>query len=320
NLADSIALTPRLTVDIGFKGVDVLHNGRNTLPGPRQQVRFDSFAALPRAAVHYKLDDRQQLFANITTNFRAPDEYTLYDSYYGGTQYGQGTTALKNEYSVSEEVGYRYIGPNLSGSLTAFHYHFRNRQLATIVDFGGAQINSTINAGSQTSYGVDAEVDYRLAKGVSLYVSGEYLHARLGSDIPAGDDFLPTKGKRAVSSPSYQFGVGGTYDDSRLFGSFALKYVGRQYSTFMNDESIKGYATLDFSVGVHLAGLIDSKRTDFRVNFINVTDPHVLSGVEAIAPNAQETIGRNGTVIPGSAPAYYIGSGAAVTATLSRAF
>ncbi|MDB5714796.1 MAG: TonB-dependent receptor, partial [Sphingomonadales bacterium] len=234
-LADSIAVTPRLTVDVGFKGVDVLHNGRNYLPGPRQQVRFDSFAALPRAAVHYKLDDRQQLFANITTNFRAPDEYTLYDSYYGGTQYSQGTTALKNEYSVSEEVGYRYIGPNLSASLTAFHYHFRNRQLATIVDFGGAQINSTINAGSQTSYGLDAEIDYRPAKGVSLYVSGEYLHARLDSDIPAGGDFLPTKGKRAVSSPSYQFGVGGTYDDSRLFGSFALKYVGRQYSTFMND-------------------------------------------------------------------------------------
>ena len=319
-VADSIALTPRLRVDIGFKGVDVLHNGRNYLPGPQDRVRFDSFAALPRAAVHYQLDDRQQLFANITTNFRAPDEYTLYNSYDSGELVGQGTTALKNEYSVSEEIGYRYIGPSLSGSVTGFHYHFRNRQLGTVVDLGGAQINSTLNAGSQTSYGVDAEIDYRPAKGVSFYLSGEYLHARLDSDIPIGDELLPTRGKHAVSSPTYQIGFGGTYDDGRLFGSFALKYVDRQYATFMNDESIKGYATLDLSIGVHLADLIDGKRTDLRFNAINVTDPHVLSGVEAVTPNAQDTVGRGGTVIAGAAPAYYIGSGRAVSATLSRAF
>ncbi len=319
-LADSIAVTPRLTIDVGFKGVDVLHNGRNYLPGPQSKVRFDSFAALPRAAARYRLDDRQQLFANVTTNFRAPDEYTLYNVYDGGAVSGQGTTALKNEYSVSEELGYRYIGPNLSASLTAFHYHFRNRQLATVIDNGNAQINSTINAGRQTSYGLDSEIDYRPAKGVSLYVSGEYLRARIDDDLPVGDDFLPTKGKHAVSSPTFQLGFGTTYDDGRLFGSTALKYVGRQYATFTNDESIKGYATLDLSIGMHLAGLIDAQRTDLRLNAINVTNPHVLSGVEAISTNAQDTTGRNGTPILGAAPAYYVGSGRAVMATLSRAF
>jgi iron complex outermembrane receptor protein len=319
-LADSIAVTPRLTIEIGFKGVDVLHNGRNYLPGSQSKVRFDSFAALPRAAVHYRLDDRQQLFANFTTNFRVPDEYTLYNSYDGGVLSGQGTIKLKNEYSVSEELGYRYIGANLSASLTAFHYHFRNRQLATVIDAGGALINSTINAGQQTSYGFDGEIDYRPARGVSIYISGEYLHARLDDDLPVDGDFLPTKGKHAVSAPTVQLGLGGTYDDGRLFGSFALKYVGRQYATFMNDESIKGYATLDMSVGVHLAGLIDAQRTDLRLNVINATNPHVLSGVEAISTNAQDATGRNGAVIPGLPPAYYIGSGRAVMATLSRAF
>ncbi len=65
---------------------------------------------------------------------------------------------------------------------------------------------------------------------------------------------------------------------------------------------------------------LDGKRTDLRVNAINVTDPHVLAGVQAVSTNAQDTIGRNGTVIAGSPPAYYIGSGAAVMATISRAF
>ena len=319
-VADSVTVTPRLTVDVGFKGVDLLRNGRNHLPGPQDKVHTDSFAALPRASVHYKLDDRQQLFANVTTNFRTPNEFALYNSYYGGELVQQGTSNLKNEYSVSEELGYRYIGPSLSFSLTAFHYHFRNRQVATVINSGGALVNSTVNGGSQTSYGLDAEIDYRPAKGVSIYASGEYLHTRQDDDLAIGGDYLPTKGKRAVSSPEFQFAVGSTYDDGRLFGSTALKYVGRQYSTFMNDESIKGYATLDLAIGVHLAGLIDAQRMDLRVNAINVTNPRVLSGVYSVSSNAQDTVGRNGTVISGSAPAYYIGGGRAVVATLSRAF
>ncbi|MBN9144438.1 MAG: TonB-dependent receptor [Novosphingobium sp.] len=319
-VADSIAITDRLTADLGFKGVDVLHSGRNFLPGPQSGVHFDSFAALPRAALHYRLDDRQQVFANITTNFRAPNEYTLYNTYDYGAISTQGTTALKNEYSVSQELGYRYIGPNLSFSLTGFHYHFRNRQLSTIIDSGGALVYSTINAGSQTSYGIDGEIDWRPAKGVSLYVSGEYLHTRIDSDLAVGNDFLPTRGRQAVSSPGFQFGVGSTYDDGRLFGSTALKYVGRQYSTFMNDESIPAYATLDLSVGVHLAEWIDGKRTDLRVNAINITNPRVLSGVQSVGLNAQDTTGRGGTVISGAAPSYYIGSGRAFVVTLARAF
>jgi iron complex outermembrane receptor protein len=319
-LADSIHVTPKLGVDIGFKGVNLERNGRNYLPGPQRKVQFDTFAALPRAALHYQLDDRQQLFANVTTSFRTPNEFALYDYYYGGEVVSQGTTALKNEYSVSEEVGYRYIGPSLSFSLTGFHYRFRNRQVATVVNSGGALVNSTINAGSQTSYGLDGEIDYRPAAGVSIYASGEYLHTRLNDDLPVEGDFLPTKGKRSVSSPKFQFAVGTTYDDGRLFGSSAFKYVARQYATLVNDESIKGYATLDLSVGVHLAGLIDAQRTDLRLNAINVTNPKVLSGVQIVSNNASDTIGRNGGVIAGSAPSYYVGSGRAFVATLSRAF
>jgi iron complex outermembrane recepter protein len=320
-LADSIALTPRLTIDVGFKGVDVLHNGQNFLPGTQSGVHFDSFAALPRASLRYKLSQTQQVFANVTTNFRAPDEYTLYDTYDGyGDVTGKGTTTLKNEYSVSEELGWRYAGPSLSGAVTAFHYHFRNRQLATVADVDGALIQTTLNAGDQTSYGVDAEIDWRPAEGISFYASGEYLHTRLDSDVPVDGDYLPTTGKQAVESPSHQFGLGGTYDDKRLFGSFALKYVAKQYSTFMNDESIPGYATLDLSVGAHLGGLIDGHRTDLRVNVINAANAHVLSGVEAITTNARDTTGTGGTVIAGSSPAYYIGAGRAFVATLSRQF
>ncbi|GHC94614.1 TonB-dependent receptor [Novosphingobium pokkalii] len=320
-LADSIALAPRVTLDLGFKGVDLLHAGRNNLPGTQGRVHFDSFAALPRAALHVQLTDRQQVFANVTTNFRAPDEYTLYDTYdgYGGVA-SVGTTALKNEYSLAQELGWRWQGRNLSASATAFHYAFRNRLVATMANVNGALVNTTLNGGRQESWGVDGEVDWRPLAGMSLYASGEWLHARIKDNLPADGDFLPTAGKVAVSSPEWQFALGGTYDDTRLFGSLAMKYLGPQFATFMNDERIPGYATLDLSIGVHLAGWLDGKRTDLRVNAINVTDPHVLSGVQAVTPAARDTVGTGGTVITGSAPTYYIGSGRAFMVTLARQF
>jgi len=317
-VGDKLALSSRVTLDLAIKGVDVLHNGTNYLPGPQTGVRLDSFAALPRAALHWQVDDRSQIFANLTTSFRAPDEYTLYNTYSGGVISAQGTTALKNEYSVGQEIGYRLVAPTLSLSVTAFHLHFANRQLATVINSGGALINSTLNAGAQTSWGLDGEIDWRPAKGMSLYLSGEALHARIDDDLPVAGDLLPTRGRHEVSSPDVQIGFGTTYDDGRLFASSALKYVARQYATFTNDEAIPGYATLDLGVGVHLAGLVDSKRTDLRLNVINAANPHVLAGVQTVSTNAQDTLGRNGTLIAGSAPAYYIGAGRAFVVTLVR--
>jgi iron complex outermembrane receptor protein len=318
-LADSIALNDKLGVDVGLKAVNVLRRGHNYLPGPQSDIRYSSSALLPRAAVHYRPDQRQQIFANVNTNFRIPNEFALYDYYYGGVVAEQGRTNLKNEYSVSSELGYRYNGATLSFALTAFHYWFRNRQVPTILD-DAAQVSATVNAGSMRSHGLDAEISYRPTEGWGLYLSGEILRTKLLDDLPVGEDFLPTKGKQAVASPRYQFAAGSSYDDGLLFGSFALKYVGRQYSTFMNDESIKPYTTLDLSIGVHLAGLLDGKRTDLRLNAINITNPKVLSGVYTVSNNALETEGRGGTSIGGSAPSYYIGSGRAFVGTLSRAF
>lgn len=319
-LADTWVLTPQITLDAGVKAVSLLRHGVNYLPGPQGDVHVASFAVLPRAALHWRIDDRQQVFANVTTGFRAPDEFSLYNVYDLGETTTRGTSALRNEYVVSQELGYRYIGRDLSLSLTGFHYHFRNRHIATVVNSGGALVNTTLTAGGQTSYGLDGEIDWRPAKGVSLYASGEWLHARLDDDLPVGNDYLPTRGRRAVASPAVQFGLGGTYDDGHLFGSAALKYVARQYATFTNDESIPGYATLDLAIGLHLAGWIDAQRTDLRLNVINATNPHVLSGVQGVTAAAQDTIGRNGTTIAGAAPTYYIGAGRAFVVTVARAF
>lgn len=43
----------------------------------------------------------------------------------------------------------------------------------------------------QTSYGLDGGIGWSVVNGMSLYVSGEYLHARLRNDLPINGDVLP---------------------------------------------------------------------------------------------------------------------------------
>lgn len=319
-VTDTISLNDDVKLELGFKGVHYLRRGTNYLPGPQRDVRRSSFAALPRAALHVELDERQQLFANLTTSFRAPNEFTLYNSYWDGEIVKQGRPDLKDERSFAQEIGYRYIGRNLSFSATAFHYHFRNRLISTAFNSGGALVNTSINAGTQNTWGLDAELNYRPAEGVSIYASGEYLRSRIGDNMPVGEDFLPTKGKHSISSPTFQFALGSNFDRGRIFGSSALKYVGRQYATFMNDESIKPYATLDLSIGVHLAGLIDDQKMDLRLNALNITNPKILSGVYAATNNAKDVRSTGGATVEGAAPLYYIGAGRAFILSLARTF
>ena len=138
-----------------------------------------------------------------------------------------------------------------------FNYNFSNRQISTVV--GGSLINESVNAGSQTTNGVDIEWGGHRWRNISPYVSGEYLHSVDDSDLLVGDSvlgvntYLPTAGKTAVRSPEFQGAIGLSYDDGVFFGNFDVKAVSSQYSTFMDDEKIPAYATANIAVGARFA-------------------------------------------------------------------
>jgi outer membrane receptor protein involved in Fe transport len=319
----------RLQIDLGLKYAMVNRDGTNGLPGPQYKVGLNSSQPLPRAAVRYQLTTQQQLFASVSTNFRSPVEYVLYNTYDGfGNLYNKGTDQA-DEYSISEELGYRYQGQLLDAAATLFNYNFTNRQVPTVLDQGGAMVGSNINAGGQTSRGLDAELGLRPIRHWRPYVSAEFLHATTDNDFsvagvaPDGAavaDYLPTRGKTAVRSPAFQGAIGLDYDDGDFFSNLAVKYVGSQYSTFLNDEKIPGHAQADATLGLRLPDIGAVKRPELRLNFINLTDAKFLSGVATVTPNAQAATGIRGSSIAGSAPAYYIGPGFAAVVTLAAGF
>lgn len=315
---DSLSLLDdKLQVNIGVKGVYVDRAGYNNLPGPQTRVAAHDSKVLPRISAKYQLDKSNQVFADVTTNFRLPAAYVYFNSYYDGQLGSIGSNNLKDEQSVEEEVGYRHLGL-VDGSLTFFNYNFRNRNLSTIAIFDGAQYPATINGGDQTSRGVDAELSTHPWHGFSPYVSLEYLDARTTSDLPIGSDMLPTNGKTAVRSPEWQAAAALSYDNGSLFGHVIGKWVDSEYSDFMNEEKIPSHGQLDFAIGYRLKDFGVVKHPQIQLNLYNITNSKYLSGVNTVSTNAADTVGVRGTLIPGSSPTYIVAAdfSAIVTVTL----
>ena len=321
-IGDTISLLHHaVTLELGFKEVMVTRQGWNGIPGATYRTGADSAEPLPRIGLRWQVDKRNQVFASVSTNFRTPSATVLFDSFDpgSGALLNKAATNLRDEYSISEEVGYRRQGDWLLGSVTAFNYDFTNRQIATVIDLNGVLTGSTINAGGQTSRGIDAELGLRPWHHLSPYLSGEYLHATIDNDLAVDGDLLPTRGHIAVRSPAWQGAVGLTYDDGTWFGTVAVKYVGPQYASFTDDEKIADHSQGDITLGVRLPNLGPAKHPEFRLNLVNVTDSDALSGIASPTTNAKNTIGRYGTSIPGSPAPDYIHGGFAPQVTVAAA-
>ena len=311
------AFNNRLRVEAGVKESMVSRIGYNYLPGSNYRTGMNAAVTTPNLGARYRFNDQHQIFADVATNFRTPTLNALYDTYSATT--GKATTLAntqqKTEYSISEELGYRYTGDVFSGSVTFFNYNFTNRQVATQVVVNNAQITQNINAGGQTSRGVDIEFGTRPWHNLRPYVAAEYLHATIDNNYKVGNDALPTAGKIAVRSPEFQAAVGLDYDDGTYFAGFNVKYVGRQFSTFMNDQAMPGYVNADMNFGYRAPRILHT-RPEIRLNLMNVGDNKYLSGPAGIAASSRATKGVYGTTIAAQGtPTYYVAGGFAALLT-----
>lgn len=330
-------MNDRLKIEYGAKEAIVSRTLNNYLPGATPVVKSDDNAFLPQIGASYKLTDTHQIFASVNTSFRVTPNYALADQF--STSSGAKTTLntgdLKPERGVAIETGHRYQGEVFATAVSLFGMQFDNRQVtSTIVDpTNTSQTTSfNINAGSVKMYGVDAEIGTRpMWGGFRPYVSGELLKTKLEDNLQTTNtlkqlDYLPTKGKELPRAPNYSAGVGLDYDDSHILANLSYKYIGPQYSTFMNDEKIKGYGIVNAAIGYRFAdapvsGGLKLKSPEVMLNLFNIMDKRVLTGVNGVQTNAIATTGtKGGTIAASSAPTYYAGEGFAAMLTFKTGF
>jgi iron complex outermembrane receptor protein len=315
-------LDGRLAVEGGFKFMIYRAQDFNRIPGVQYNVDNNQTEPMPSVGVRYDLDNENQIFSDAGVNARTPDPSQLAASVSANT--GK-ITALpardqKIETSIIEELGYRYNGKYLGAQATLFNYNFTNRQVQTSVIQNGVTVLQYINAGGQTSRGLDVSIGSKPYHDFTLFLSGEYLHATIDNNLSTQGDVLPTAGKIATGSPTLTGNVSLSYDNGDLFGNVQLHAVGSQYSTFTNDQKLPAYATADMSIGYRLPQIGAVKTPIVKLNIINVADTKYLTSIYATQFNANNTKGVGGKTITGTQPTYIVGSPFAAIVTLSAAF
>ncbi|MBS1089912.1 TonB-dependent receptor [Gluconobacter wancherniae] len=321
-ISDTLSLLhDHLKIMGGFREAMVNRQGVNSLPGVPYHANTNNAEPLPMFGATYTINRHHQFYANASTAFRAPSSNVLFASTYNGKITSRGNSTLQPEYSITEELGYRYTSDLLMGRIAFFNYNFTNRLVSTQEIVGSQQLPTEINAGGQHARGVDFELGTAPIHHFRPYISAEYLDARQDNNMLDGADYLPTKGKHAIQAPKYQLGFALDYDDGHLFGNAGVKWVGRQYSTFMNDQSIAPYVQADFTAGYRFRDLGPLKKPEFRLNVINAANNHYLSGVYSAQTNARATRGVFGSNLSASgAPRYYVSTPFMAMVTVSAGF
>ncbi|MFT9408960.1 TonB-dependent receptor [Acetobacter fabarum] len=301
----------KLRINAGFKFMMTNYWMKNLLASSstsNAHLGANSTVPLPQLSISYDIDDHSQVYVHGEGDFRQPDPSAI-----------QAVTGMpKNQYSIKEELGYRYHDKYVMLDLSLFNYNITNRLMSTYL---GGGVFGTANAGNQTVRGFDLMVAARPIHHFSPYASFEYLHATLDSNVPYGGSYLRTKGHEAPMAPKVMANFGLSYDDTHFFGNFALHYASSQSVTLTGDQRMPGYVTDSLSVGYRFKPFSFLKSPTFKMNFQNLTGAVVRTGPVGIATNATQGQLLDGTTLAaGSGAQFYVLPRFSMTGTISTDF
>jgi iron complex outermembrane recepter protein len=193
-----------------------------------------------------------------------------------------GFTSL-NAYGPEEVIAYeigsknRFIDNQLQLNLSAFLYDYKDQQVSTVTTNGVL----TLNAGTSTVKGIEAQVDWRVTPNDSLDLSVNWLDAKFKNfAVAVAGVNVSQKGHRLIQAPELALAAG--YEHSFDLGSGKLtpraQALYRSESFFsvfnnLNDRQAP-YTTLDLS----LTYAAPNKAWSLQAYARNVTDTVVLTG------------------------------------------
>ncbi|MDD5215080.1 MAG: TonB-dependent receptor, partial [Methylococcales bacterium] len=277
---------------------------------------------MPNVGISYQFTDKQQVFLNRAENFKAPGDFSYYNLVNGGTfQNGQLTgyhlnpVTVKKETSTNWDLGYRYVGQNVSFSGTLFYIDYRNR-IAAAYD-PSSNISTNLNVGDVTTKGVELESAWRFLPDWSVYGSFTVTDSEMEQNLRTGaNTFEATAGKAMPDVPMLMSGAALQYQHRGWSASLSAKYTGKRYSTLVNDESMDGYTLVSFDAGYRFASTEWFKNPSVKLNVYNLLDEKYVNlnaGSGSLFTNRAQGAGSR-------SPAYYVGAPTSVSIMLSTDF
>ena len=257
-----------------------------------------TYALSPR----YEIDDKTAVYARIAKGYRP-----------GGPNVIPPDTenvpfTFDSDTITSYEVGLKKeFGRGASFDLSAYHLHWKDIQLFSLVNGFGVNVNG----GTAVSNGIEAQLTVHPVNGLTLNVNGAWIDAHLTEDTPplaGGFD-----GDKLPYVPTVSFGLNTDYEwqlsnTATAFVGGTVAYKGNQRDNFnvadvvgVNPDGsfvfaftpqrkIGDYATVDLRGGVQF------DRFTLEAYVKNLTN---AEGVNSIAVLEDALVGNN--ILPGNA-------------------
>ncbi|MFC4159138.1 TonB-dependent receptor [Chitinimonas lacunae] len=285
---DAFSLGDKWSFLVGVRTPKTEREGYDYGSGSETQAQYREVSRswdqiLPNASAKFQIDQQSHLFAAVSKNFRAPQNFVLFERNPDGS-----ARDINPERSINIDLGYRFQGElfNFSGSL--FSVDFKDRQ-ASRQDEDGTRRN--YNVGDVEVRGLELEMASRPINGLSGYGSLTLTRSKqLDNFKTQGANRqlveLPTSGKQMVDTPRLLASAGVTYQLGGFSTSLSAKYTGKRYGDLTNDESISSATVYDLSAGYRFKDTAWFRNASVRLSVQNLFDKNYLAGIPSTSTNA----------------------------------
>ena len=278
------------------------------------QRTYEVSKTLPSVGATWRFDDNNQVYASYGESLSSPKT----DSYYDVSLVNNTMTPSlpQPETSKNAEVGYRYGSPKIYATASIFYAEDANRIVSAYDDVNGFYVDR--NVGKVKREGFETLLSYKVLDNLSLRGTYSYTSAELQDDLTVKLGKIPTKGKQLAETPKDMATLGISYDfASQLHFDLNGKYVGKRFTTDVNDDSVDAYTVWNGSVRYDLTGL--KTGSYLQLNVINLFDSKYVGSISS-KNNAKNVMNGTTVVSSGAAPGLYAAAPRTFVVSLRTAF
>lgn len=249
----------------GFAQVAYHHGPLRLLAGSRvTNNQLFGTNTSSRGTLVFSLNDRNAVKVIAGQSYRAPSLFELYFQTPTNTTYGN--VDLKPETSTSYELAYLTHTSSFFGQILAYHadYHDKIFRTRRFPDSQTDKSTMYINGQTFNADGVELEMKYQPATGVSAFLNYNYIRGNKGDRIASEDHY----NFKYVPKNSVSGGLATTFSD--WLASAVLNYTGATRGAL---APIGSQTTFDLNLGYTQA--MSTLTLRHKLSVKNVTDHEV---------------------------------------------
>jgi iron complex outermembrane recepter protein len=187
----------------------------------------------------YKLTDSVNIYANAARGFFFPE---LRAVQFNSLNQPQSYTA---EIIKQAELGVKYIGDRLSGTVSALYTELNDRRAVSFVNGPNGSVIERVNIVSTESYGMEADFTFRLLDNLNLEGNVTWQEHEF-TEFDTNPAFV---GNELLRQPNLLYNLGLYYDDGRFDAQLYNTHTGDTFTTESNLISLDAYDIMRLGAG-----------------------------------------------------------------------